>query len=651
MRFDDRFLDDIRARLNISDVVGRRVTWDQKKSQPSRGDYWACCPFHNEKSPSFHADDRRSRYHCFGCGASGDIFRFTTETQGISFPEAVERLAGEAGIALPERDPEAEKRAQKRGTLYDVMTLAEQFFLESLQTAAGAQARNYVRDRGISPGIQEEFGVGFAPDSRNALKQYLAGKGVPQEDMIEAGLLIAGPDIAVSYDRFRNRVMFPISDARGRIIAFGGRALSADVPAKYLNSPETSLFSKGHILYNHHRAREPVHHGAPLIAVEGYMDVIACASFGLEGAVAPLGTALTEDQMQLLWRMNDSPVLCFDGDAAGFKAAGRAADLALAHLKPGKTIRFALLPDGQDPDDLLRAAGVDAMQTIIRMAKPLSDMVWSRETENRIVDTPEKRAELEERIRFLARSIPNDTIRRHYEQEFRDRLSAYFGHSQGQNQGKNKGRQYGSQKGSFSGKFGSKGFGGRGKRSGLSVSRSLAQSPLVSSLSIGPASTKISPRNAVLLMTLINHPILLDRHDETFSALQFEQGEINRLHQKLIGLFADDPEQTSASLRAGLGRAGFEDLLARLDGTLAACRLWQANAAADPIDAEEGWTQALALYDRAAVLKQELRLVERACVEHESEENFERLVEVKQAIANDDNTQAMIEGFGALSGQ
>lgn len=639
MRFDDRFLDDIRARLNISDVVGRRVTWDRKKSQPSKGDYWACCPFHNEKSPSFHADDRRARYHCFGCGQSGDVFRFLTETEGVSFPEAVERLAGEAGLSLPERDPEAEKRAQRRGSLYEVMDLAQGFFQQALQGADGAEARRYLRDRGLSLAVQKEFGVGFAPDSRNALKQYLAAEGVSQDDMVEAGLLIAGPDISVSYDRFRNRVIFPIADARGRCIAFGGRALSADVPAKYLNSPETPLFSKSYLLYNHHRAREPVHHGAPLVVVEGYMDVIACAAHGLEGAVAPMGTALTEEQLQLLWRMNDSPVLCFDGDAAGFKAAGRSADMAMAHLKPGKTVRFVLLPNGQDPDDLLRAAGRDAMDKFIRSARPLSDMIWSRETENGVFDTPERKAELEDRIRSLTRVMTNDTIRRHYEQEFRERLQAFFGQSAGKSTSRR------------SGGFSGKPKAGSGRRTSFSVSRSLSQSPLVSSFAAGGASTAISPRNAVLLMTMINHPTLLDRHDDAFSTLQFDQGELNKMHQVLISILAEDPEQNATAIKDALVRRGYETLLRRLEHTLASVGLWQTREQADPIDAEEGWRQALALHEKGAVLRDELRVAELALNAEATEANFARLVEIQHDLESNEHIHALIEGFGALSGQ
>ncbi|MEL6785688.1 MAG: DNA primase, partial [Pseudomonadota bacterium] len=254
MRFTPAFLDEIRDRIPIADIVGRRVTFDRKKSNQAKGDFWACCPFHGEKSPSFHCENAKGRYHCFGCGVSGDHFRFLTELDGLSFPEAVERLADEAGVPMPAVDPQAAEREKKKATLYDVMGLAVEFFREQLQSPAGAKARAYLRERGLSPAIQQEFGMGYAPSSRSALKEYLGGKGVEKAQIEACGLVVFGPEIAVSYDRFRDRIMFPILDARSRPIAFGGRALSADVPAKYLNSPETDLFSKSHVLYNYARA-------------------------------------------------------------------------------------------------------------------------------------------------------------------------------------------------------------------------------------------------------------------------------------------------------------------------------------------------------------------------------------------------------------
>ncbi|MER2635070.1 MAG: DNA primase, partial [Rhizobiaceae bacterium] len=303
MRFETSFLDEIRDRVPISSLIGQRVSWDRRKTNASRGDWWACCPFHGEKSPSFHCEDRKGRYHCFGCGVTGDHFRFLTELDGLSFPEAVERVAEMAGVPLPARDPVSERREKERASLTDVMEMATSFFEQKLQAAEGARARAYLRERGLAPATQAAFRLGYAPDSRNALKEFLASRGVEKAQMDACGLTVF-EDVPVSFDRFRDRIMFPIPDSRGRIIAFGGRAMSADVPAKYLNSPETELFHKSNVLYNFARARKALGRDGTVIAVEGYMDVIALAQAGVEGAVAPLGTALTENQLDLLWRMS-----------------------------------------------------------------------------------------------------------------------------------------------------------------------------------------------------------------------------------------------------------------------------------------------------------------------------------------------------------
>ena len=427
MRFSDSFLDEIRDRVPISSVIGTRVSWDRKKTNAPRGDYWACCPFHGEKSPSFHCEDKKGRYHCFGCGVSGDHFRFLTELDGMSFPEAVERIAEMAGVPMPARDAEAEKRDQQRASLTDVMELATTFFQEQLQSAAGARARAYLRDRGLSSATQQSFRLGYSLDSRNALKEFLAGKGITKAQMETCGLVIHGDDIPVSFDRFRDRIMFPIPDSRGRIIAFGGRALSSDAPAKYLNSPETELFHKGNVLYNYVRARKAQQKDGTVIAVEGYMDVIALAQAGFENVVAPLGTALTENQLELIWRMSGEPVLCFDGDQAGLKAAWRAADMALPLIQPGRTLRFALLPEGKDPDDLVKADGPDAFRAVLAEARPLADLLWMRETSGGVFDTPERRADLEKTLRELASRIRDESVRYHYQQEMRDRVHAFFG--------------------------------------------------------------------------------------------------------------------------------------------------------------------------------------------------------------------------------
>ena len=421
MRFTPQFLDELRARLPVSEVVGRRV-----KLKKAGREFKGLSPFQQEKSPSFTVNDQKGFYHDFSSGKHGDIISFLMETEGVGFAEAVERLAAMAGMALPAATPDAARHEQRRKTLHDVMELAAKFFADTLASRNGAKARGYLGDRAITPATQLQFRLGYAPPDRFALKEHLGAQGISTEDMVEAGLLVAGEDKPVPFDRFRDRVMFPITDARGRVIAFGGRALEKDVPAKYLNSPETPLFHKGDNLYNLSTARQATHNGAPLIVVEGYVDVIAMVTAGFGGAVAPLGTALTENQLALLWKMADEPILCFDGDRAGQKAAYRAADLALPNLLPGKSLRFALLPEGQDPDDLARSGGRGAIEEVISAARSLSDMLWSREIEGGSFATPERRAALEARIGELSNGIRDEVVRRYYRQDLAERLQRTF---------------------------------------------------------------------------------------------------------------------------------------------------------------------------------------------------------------------------------
>src|SRR4051794_14268261 len=421
MRFTPQFLDELRARLSVSEVVGKRV-----KLKKAGREWKGLSPFQQEKTPSFYVNDQKGFYHDFSSGKHGDIISFLMETEGVGFTEAVERLAAMAGVALPAATPEAARHEQRRKTLYDVMELAAKFFADTLASRNGAKARGYLGDRAISPTVQLQFRIGYAPPDRFALKEHLGSHGIPVEDMVEAGLLVSGDDIPVPYDRFRDRVMFPIADLRGRVIAFGGRALEKDVAAKYLNSPETPLFHKGDNLYNLAAARTATHNGAPLVVVEGYVDVIAMVGVGFAGSVAPLGTALTENQLALLWKMADEPILCFDGDKAGQKAAWRAAEMALPHLKPGKSLRFALLPEGQDPDDLARSGGRAAIEEVIGAARGLADVIWSREVEGGSYTTPERRAALEARINELSAGIRDDVVRRYYRQDLAERLQRTF---------------------------------------------------------------------------------------------------------------------------------------------------------------------------------------------------------------------------------
>ncbi|POF29704.1 DNA primase [Roseibium marinum] len=426
MRFEPRLLDEIRARLTLSEVVGRRVSWDRRKTQPGKGDYWACCPFHQEKSPSFHVDDRRNRYKCFGCGASGDHFTFLCETEGLSFPEAVERLAEQAGVGLPAPDPQAARREKKRAGLAEICEMAARFFQNEYQGSRGEVARAYCAKRGLAAETLAEFRFGFAPDSRDALKAYLAAREVPEADMIEAGLLIRPEDGRPAYDRFRGRLMIPIQDDRGRVVAFGGRTLSPDGQPKYLNSPETPLFHKGVMLFNAHRAREPAFKSGEAVVVEGYLDAIALWQAGIRHVVASLGTAFTEDQILRLWKFAPEPVICFDGDAAGVAAAHRSIDRIFPVLKSGFSFQFCFLPDGMDPDDLIKQRGLAGFEAEVGSAQSLFNVVWDREISVSRLDTPERKAALEKRFDDLIGTIRDERVRRRYQLDVRFKLSNLF---------------------------------------------------------------------------------------------------------------------------------------------------------------------------------------------------------------------------------
>jgi DNA primase len=427
MRHDPSILDQIRSRLPISQVVGRRVTFDKRKSQPARGDFWACCPFHKEKTSSFHCDDRRGIYHCFGCGATGDHFKFLTETEGLTFPEAVERLAEAAGVALPKPDPREREREAVRVDLYGVSEIAAKFFEARLRAPEGKAARDYMIRRGILERTSIEFRFGYAPEERDALKRHLIQNGVAEETAVAAGLLIKPEDgNRASYDRFRGRLMIPIHDERGKVVAFGGRIIGPEGEPKYLNSPETPIFHKGLMLFNVHRAREAAHKSGTMIVTEGYMDAISVYQAGIRNVTAALGTAFTEDHIARLWRFAAEPVICFDGDRPGIAAAHRAIDRILPVLRSGYSFNFSFLPDGQDPDDIVRKGGADAFLAEVAKARPLSEVLWEREAASARVDTPERRAALEARIEELVRAIKDERVARRYRLALRVKMSELF---------------------------------------------------------------------------------------------------------------------------------------------------------------------------------------------------------------------------------
>jgi DNA primase len=667
MRFTPQFLEELRARLPVSDVVGRRV-----KLKKAGREWKGLSPFQQEKSPSFTVNDQKGFYHDFSSGKHGDIISFLMETEGLGFTEAVERLASMAGMALPAVTPDAARHEQRRKTLYDVMELAAKFFADTLASRNGAKARGYLADRAISPATQLQFHLGYAPPERFALKEHLGAQGIPTEDMVEAGLLVGGDDIPVPYDKFRDRVMFPIMDVRNRVIAFGGRALEKDVAAKYMNSPETPLFHKGDNLYNLATARQATHNGAPLIVVEGYVDVIAMVTTGFTASVAPLGTALTENQLALLWKMADEPILCFDGDKAGQKAAWRAADLALPHLKPGKSLRFALLPEGQDPDDLARSGGRAAIEEVISAARGLADIIWSREIEGGTFATPERRAALEARIGELSNGIRDEVVRRYYRQDLGQRLQRTFapeggrgGYARGnfRGQASESGRRF-APRGSFTpgpaGRFGAGGGRGQGSASSQTINRGpyQAASPqLATSPIMRGQRSAMSRREALILQSLINHPWLLHDHLEEVAALELAHPEANKLRAGIIAAFAGDHhhspdvEEQAEKMRADLEARGFSQILQRVGNAITTQAVWGVQVGAAREDVLSTWQQLVALHQKTHALLREKKDAELALGEEPSEANLAWLKDVGARLESLEGTEALIEGFGELSGR
>ena len=414
MSLPNGFLDELRSRICLSDVVGRKVQWDLRKSNQARGDMWAPCPFHQEKTASFHVDDNKGFYYCFGCQAKGDAIGFIKEAENVNFIEAVEILASEVGLQMPEFDPKSKEKADRNKILLEIMEQSVNFFRLTLNSNQGKHALEYLKKRGLSSDAIERFEIGFAPADQTTLTQKLIDKGYDLGAIIETGMSVKSDESNRLYDRFRGRIMFPIRDGRGRCIAFGGRSLDPAARAKYLNSPETPLFDKGSNLYNLVSARSAVGRGEPLIVTEGYMDVIALDSGNFNGAIAPLGTAITEKQLQLMWRISPEPIIALDGDKAGLRAAYRLIDLSLPLLRTGQALRFSIMPEGKDPDDLIRNEGASVFKNLIDEAVPMVDLIWKREIEGKSFDSPERRAGLDKSLSDVIALIKDKNLKNHY---------------------------------------------------------------------------------------------------------------------------------------------------------------------------------------------------------------------------------------------
>jgi DNA primase len=672
MRFSPQFLDELRARLPASEVVGRRV-----KLRKAGREWKGLSPFNKEKTPSFFVNDQKAMWFDFSSGRNGNIFDFVMATEGVSFPEAVERLAGQAGVPLPAMTREAAEHEERRRTLHDIVELSAKFFEANLASRAGARGRGYLADRGITAATQLKFRLGYASGEQYALKEHLGALKISVEDMIEAGLLVAGEEIAVPYDRFRDRVMFPISDWRGRVVAFGGRALDKDVPAKYLNSPETPLFHKGATLYNIAAARAAAHGAGKsgeenfagrVIAVEGYIDVIAMVTAGYEATVAPLGTALTADQLALMWRMADEPILCFDGDDAGRRAAYRALDIALPLIKPGKSLKLAALPDGQDPDDLVRSGGRDAVEDVLQAARPLADMLWTRESEAGSLQTPERRAALEARLAEVTAAIADETVRRYYRADFGVRLRRLFAPVEVSARQANWKQGYWREGGWKAGNRNDKGrrpplsvgsvprVGFGGDEGYIAASPHLAASPVHRG-----HRTAIPRREALILLAALNHPWLLHDRMEELAESEFRHADTRKLKAALIDVLAHrfghdgeaspGTEAEQAELRTELTRAGLAEIVARIERSITTPAVWGARPEAAPSDVLLTWKQLLALHRQWHSLTRELKDAELALGQDNSEANYTRLIDVKSRLSTLDGTEALIEGFGDQSGR
>lgn len=586
-RFTPDFLDELKARLRPSDVIGRSV---KLKKQ---GNEWAgLSPFTKEKTPSFFVNDQKGFYHCFSSGKHGDIISFLQETQRLTFHEAIERLAEEAGLPLPAEAPGEAERAAKAQGLTEACEAAAVFFAKSLHRNQGRGALDYLRGRDVTDAQIDAFDIGFAPSGRTELKDYLINKGFTEDVLVEAGLVIKPEDGSAGYDRFRNRVMFPIRGARDRVIAFGGRALDPNARAKYLNSPETPLFHKGSVLYNHGLARmAAVEEKAPLIVCEGYMDVIALWGAGIKRAVAPLGTALTEDQLALLWRASDEPVLCFDGDKAGIGAAYRAIDRALPILKPGKSLNFAFLPEGQDPDDLVRAEGPGAMAEVLKNARPLVDVLWDRETQASPLDTPERRAKLRSHLRGLAKTIADKDVRGAYGVELGRRLDERFQPSANRKSG-DRGAKPAQRRFEPS----------RGGRQGFRYAEPAQPSAGLKRR----GAPKAWAREGVLILAAIRHPALIERQESAFFELELHDSGLKTLLTEVLSAISANPALDSAGLKSHLSRSGAAGTLERVleDPELSKQRFLRTDAELDEV--EEGFRNALAHHLFESTFKQEV---------------------------------------------
>ncbi len=608
MRFDDRFLEEIKSRVRLSDVIGKTV-----KLKRQGREFVGLSPFTKERSPSFFVNDDKGFYHDFSSGKHGDLISFFQETERLSFMEAVERLASEAGVPLPAPDPQAAEQEKKRQGLTDWMDLAAAWFEGELRRPSGREARAYLERRALPDTEWKRFGLGYAPESRTALKDYLIAKGAKAGELVDAGLLIAPEDGGTPYDRFRNRIIFPIADARGRVVSFGGRALDPNARAKYLNGPETSLFHKGRLLYGLPEARKLMHSGgadAPLVVVEGYMDAIACQRANI-AAVAPLGTALTEDQMEVLWRLHPEPTLSFDGDAAGRRAVGSAMDRALPLIKPGKSFRFAIVVGGKDPDDVLREQGPAALKAQLTDTTPFVEQLFHRERDLEPLDTPERRAGLKVRLRKLAATIADGDLAQAYREDLLGRYEQLWPTSNPVFTVGAAAREMSRRR--WDGK--------RGKLAGP-IGPNVETTDQVRRMRSQP-----KPLSAALAYAALQDPHVLDDKVEQLSARGFLDERLSALADELVEYRFESDIVDAVSVRRRLESRGFgEDVFQQLARTAKAAGAAFLAVDLDPVTARRLWSLAFDLLVKLETLE---RAVEGAKQDLERDNDSSTLMRLK----------------------
>jgi DNA primase len=587
VRFNDQFIEELKSRLRPSDVIGRTV-----KLKRQGREFVGLSPFSKEKSPSFFVNDDKGFFHDFSSGKHGDIISFLQETERLSFVEAIERLAGEAGMSLPEPDAQSAQAEKVRAGLTDWLDLASKWFEAELRRPPGQDARAYLERRGLPPAEWERFRIGLAPKGRTGLKDYLVAKGAMPGDLVEAGLLIAPDDGGAPYDRFRDRIIFPITDARGRIVSFGGRALDPNAKAKYLNGPDTALFDKGRTLYGLFEARK-ILHSAPaseqgdLVVVEGYMDVIACHRAGI-AAAAPMGTALTEGQMELLWRLHPEPTLCFDGDAAGRRAAGRTIDRALPILKPGRSFKFALVTGGKDPDDVLREKGAAALKEMLSSTIPLVEALFVRERDLETLDTPERKAGLKGRLRTLSATIADKDLAQAYRDDLLGRLDELFAASRPA--WKPQGSGGGAGRGRSGGRFGRPDIPQPPSAEGMAAARRLA--------------TSIEGLPAALAKAALEDPHRIDDHLEALERHGFGDPALNKLATEVVRLRIAADSLDSDALQRHLRGSGYDALLIDIDRAAAKSGAPFLKPDVTLAAARSQWSYAFEVQGRVAALEE-----------------------------------------------